>query len=148
MAIDGPVFRAQRKRLLELADALNRGKAAQLGSDDEELLDGLVNLTDAIADQAADRYRIDALLPVWEEDDAGETEQRIQPEDRPTTLVTDLGLSDEDLDEIVHEVASKTASDVNNGGVSSQIEYLVAQLGEEETEKSLRLLAGQKGESP
>ena len=62
LTIDGPALRAQRKRLVELADALDRGQPAQLAPSDKELLDGLVNLTDEIADQAADRYGIDCLL--------------------------------------------------------------------------------------
>jgi len=148
LAIDGPEFQAQRQRLIEVAGALHQGKVVQLGPADAEFLEGVVNLTDAIADQAADRYQIDALLPVVQEQKTHDTKDGSEPEDRLARLVADLGLTDEDVDEIVHDVASEIASDINNCGVSSQIEYLVAQLGEEETEKSLRLLAGQKGESP
>ena len=144
LALDGPAFRTQRERLLKLTDALHRGKRPHLVPADQELLEGLVNLTDAIADQAAGRHGIDCLLPVSEETEAGDAEARAQPQDR---LVNDLGLTDEDLDEIVHDIASEVASDINNGGVSSQIEYLVAQHGKEEAERALRLLASQKGET-
>ena len=63
LTIDGPLLRAQRQRLLELADALHRGQPTQLAPSDKELLDGLVNLTDEIADQGADRHGIDCLFP-------------------------------------------------------------------------------------
>jgi len=63
-------------------------------------------------------------------------------------LAASLGLTDEDLDEIVHDVAAKTASDVNNGGIPRQVDYLVRQLGEEGTERALRNAATQKGTAP
>ena len=62
LAIDGALLRVQRERLLQLMDALHRGKHASLVPDDEDLLEGLINLTDEIADQAASRYGIDSLL--------------------------------------------------------------------------------------
>jgi hypothetical protein len=147
LAIDGPAFQAQRQRLIEVASALHQGETVQLGPTDAEPFEGLVNLTDAIADQAADRYRIDALLPVVQEQKMHDTEDGSEPEDRLARLVADLGLADEDIDEIVHHVASEIASDINNGGVLSQIKYLLAQLGEEGTERDLRILAERKGES-
>jgi hypothetical protein len=52
-------------------------------------------------------------------------------------------LEDEALDEAVHEAASAYAASVNNGGLARQIEYLVEQLGAEETERILAaLIAG------
>ena len=62
LAIDGALLQAQRRRLMELMDALHRGKQMQLDLDDQNLLEGLINLTDEIADQAADHYGIDSLL--------------------------------------------------------------------------------------
>lgn len=62
LAVDGPTFKVQRKRLLKLADTLNRGRQLPLIQIDKALLDGLINLTDEIADQAADRYGIDCLV--------------------------------------------------------------------------------------
>jgi hypothetical protein len=62
LAIDGALLQAQRRRLMELMDALQRGKRMQLDLYDQNLLEGLINLTDEIADQAADRYGIDSLL--------------------------------------------------------------------------------------
>jgi hypothetical protein len=60
--IDGPTFRAQRQLLLKLVEGSRRQTPLTLGSDHEELLEGLVNLTDAIADQAHDNYGVDCLL--------------------------------------------------------------------------------------
>lgn len=64
LAIDGPALRAQRQRLLELADALHWGKQVRLRPADTELIDGLINLTDEVADQAAERHSIDCLIHV------------------------------------------------------------------------------------
>ncbi len=66
--LDGPLFRQQRAWLINTAavaaHALDANGVAtfQLTKADVELLDGLVELTDAIADQAHDRYGIDCLL--------------------------------------------------------------------------------------
>ena len=55
LEIDGPQFRAQRQLLLKLMP---------LGSDPdhENLLNGLINLTDEIADQAHDNYGVNCLI--------------------------------------------------------------------------------------
>ncbi len=63
--IDGPLFRKQRLALLEVFDL---GITAEMS----ELLDGLVNLLDEIADQAHDRYGVDCLLEEPEDDQAEE----------------------------------------------------------------------------
>jgi hypothetical protein len=70
--LDGKEFRRQRHALIGLCseldtalrtDARNDGLAlVPLSRNDLELFDGLVNLTDAIADQAHDQYGIDCLL--------------------------------------------------------------------------------------
>ncbi len=54
--LDGPLFREQRAWLLaqESAMSASGGAVSQLR--------GLINLTDAIADQAYDNYGIDCLL--------------------------------------------------------------------------------------
>ena len=39
-----------------------KGQAHQVNNADQELLVGLVNLTDVIADQAHDKYGVDCLL--------------------------------------------------------------------------------------
>jgi len=60
--IDGPTFRRQRQLLLRLAALAREGNAHKPSDADQELLDGLVNLTDVIADQAHDNHGIDCLL--------------------------------------------------------------------------------------
>ena len=60
--LDGPLFRAQRELLLRVADLAQRGQPYKPAPGDEELLEGLLNLTDSLADQAHDRHGIDCLL--------------------------------------------------------------------------------------
>ncbi len=60
--IDGPLFRAQRELLLRIADLARRKHPYEPAPGDEGLLEGLANMTDAIADQAHDRHGIDCLL--------------------------------------------------------------------------------------
>jgi len=62
LAIDGPTFRSQRELLLKL-HGFAAGRTSNVPDPgDRELLEGLIDLTDAIADQAADRYGIESLL--------------------------------------------------------------------------------------
>jgi hypothetical protein len=56
--IDGPEFRKQRELVFRLAEP----GAHVLSAEDAELLRGLSNLLDEIADEAHDRYRVDCLL--------------------------------------------------------------------------------------
>ncbi len=76
--LDGRLFRAQRELLLKLADFARRKQPYEPAPGDEELLEGLLNVTDALADQAHDRHGItDCLLS----DDEGEGH-----EEKPGTL--------------------------------------------------------------
>ena len=59
---------------------------------------------------------------------------------RLVQLVEESGLADDALDETVHETAASRASAINNGGPTEQIEYLVAELGAKETERTLKTL--------
>ena len=63
--IDGPIFREQRQFLVDL---LVMVQLRQLDRKDEECIHGLLNLIDAIADQAHDDYGIDCLLTHDEEE--------------------------------------------------------------------------------
>lgn len=58
-------------------------------------------------------------------------------------LCQELGLEAEDLDDLVHDIASEAASDVNNNGLESQIEFLFARLGTD-TEQEIRRVASKK----
>jgi hypothetical protein len=49
--------------------------------------------------------------------------------DELVALAEGIGLTPEDLDEAVHETASKRASEVNNGGLEAQIDYLIDAFG-------------------
>ena len=62
--LDGRLFLAQRELLLRIADLVRRKQPYQPATGDEGLLEGLLNLTDSLADQAHDQYGIDCLLPV------------------------------------------------------------------------------------
>jgi hypothetical protein len=60
--IDGPLFRQQRAFLLAFSGRLRRNKRVRTNDIDVTLLEGLIERTDAIADQAHDRHGIDCLL--------------------------------------------------------------------------------------
>jgi hypothetical protein len=60
--IDGELFRVQRELLTKIADLARQKQPYSPMPGDEVLLDGLVELTDAIADQAHDQHGIDCLL--------------------------------------------------------------------------------------
>ena len=60
--IDGPLFRQQRELLIKLADQASNSRPCSLTERDRELLEGLINLTDAIADEAHDRYGKNCLF--------------------------------------------------------------------------------------
>lgn len=66
--IDGQTFRAQRELLTKIVDLAQQKRPYEPAPGDEVLLDGLMELTDAIADQAHDQHSIDCLLD--EEDDS------------------------------------------------------------------------------
>ena len=62
LRIDGPQFRAQRQLLLNLTQWAKRQAPLVSDPDQENLLNGLINLTDEIADQAHDNYGVDCLI--------------------------------------------------------------------------------------
>jgi len=72
--IDGQAFRSQRELLTKIADLARQKRPYSPMPGDEVLLDGLVELTDVIADQAHDKYNIDCLL-VDEDDTRCECEK-------------------------------------------------------------------------
>lgn len=67
--------------------------------------------------------------------------------ERMVTLADEVGADETALDETVHDIASSIASNVNNGGLRSQIEYIIAQNGpdgENEVKKLLNLYEMEK----
>ena len=57
LVLDGPLFREQRRALLDLQD-----RHAVLSSEERELIGGLIEMLDHVADIAHDRYDLDCLL--------------------------------------------------------------------------------------
>jgi hypothetical protein len=62
LRIDGPLFRRQRQLLQKITNLAHGTQPYQPAEGDEALLEGLVGLTDAIADHAHDQHGIDCLL--------------------------------------------------------------------------------------
>jgi len=60
--LDGELFRKQRELLMRLVALVHGKEAYKPNPGDEDLLEGLLALTDRIADQAHDRHGIDYLL--------------------------------------------------------------------------------------
>ena len=60
--IDGPLFRKQRELLIKIADLARQKQPYCPTSSDEVLLEGLLGLTDELADQAHDQHGIECLL--------------------------------------------------------------------------------------
>jgi hypothetical protein len=73
------------------------------------------------------------VIEVEDEQGAGET-----PLDRLLDLAVQLEVSPEDLDDAVHDLYSKRASDVNNGGLSGQLEFMLGEMNEKAVEEVLR----------
>jgi hypothetical protein len=60
---------------------------------------------------------------------SGDTEYRAWQQRRVAALeqeLENLGIETEHLDSLVHDCASEQASEVNNGGVESQVNYLLS----------------------
>jgi hypothetical protein len=72
LALDGPLLRRQRELLFMLMEAADECRAFDLGPAQLELLDGLVNLTNALADQAHDEFGIECLVDGDDTDDTDE----------------------------------------------------------------------------
>ena len=76
-----------------------------------------------------------AFVTDWE---AAHPDQDAGAVSRLTALARDLGVSEPDLDDYVHDLASNPASDINNGGLADQVGYLAAQAGAAEAERMIR----------
>jgi hypothetical protein len=57
-------------------------------------------------------------------------------------LAEQVGLEDDALDEVIHDIASGHAASVNNEGLAGQIAYLLTELGADETQRVLNGLSG------
>ena len=65
------------------------------------------------------------------------TDDRAAVVERLVNKAESAGLKSEDLDEMVHDLVSGVASDINNGGLEDQVKYLVAGLGTQDTERQI-----------
>jgi hypothetical protein len=91
------------------------------------------------------RYLAQHGVPTWVPAGADGLDDRQAEAIRLTTLAASLGVSDLDLDEHVHDLASRPASDINNGGLADQIAYIVRTAGPAEAERIIRAAAPATG---
>ena len=92
-------------------------------------------LDEATAEREWDACRTTGVSGAWalqttDEEIAAVVERLVDKVDK-------AGLQPEDLDEMVHELASSIASDTNNGGVDEQVKYLVKEMGAQGTERQI-----------
>lgn len=90
-----------------------------------------------------DGYLDDEDCEGGEAEGEGEGETATAVAQRLTGLATSLGVSETDLDEYVHDLASSPASDINNSGLAGQVAYLIRQAGPAEAERMIREAAQQ-----
>lgn len=57
-------------------------------------------------------------------------------------LAERLELQSEDLNEVVHDLASSEAANVNNEGLDLQLQFIVRQVGANETQRIINELFG------
>ena len=79
--------------------------------------------------------------------DEAEDEVRSQAIDDLLAKAEAAGLKAEDLDEIVHELTSSIAADVNNAGMDGQLGYLVDQMDVQSAAKQLERPAEERSET-
>jgi hypothetical protein len=61
-------------------------------------------------------------------------------------LARQHGISSDDLDEIVHEVVSEQATQINNGGPETQLSYLIDAIGPTQARAMLHTDSGKHSE--
>jgi hypothetical protein len=64
--------------------------------------------------------------------------ERSVPARRMVALAEELNVDPRGLDDVVHDLVSNTASEINNGGLEAQIAYLLDEVGEAETAQAIR----------
>lgn len=63
-------------------------------------------------------------------------------------LARQHGIGSEGLDEIVHQVVSEQATQINNGGLEAQLSYLIDALGPTQASAMLHPGTGTRSEPP
>jgi hypothetical protein len=75
-------------------------------------------------------------------DDEGRTDGvRSVPAHRLVALAEELDVDPFHLDDLVHDLSSNSASEINNDGLEAQIPFLLDEVGEVETEQAIRSAA-------
>jgi hypothetical protein len=132
LRIDVRLFRSQRELLTKIADLARKGQPYSPDPEDGPLLDGLLELTDALFDAAAgDGTEVEGQVR-----ELLEHARRVgAPEDALDDLVHDTaqecGLGDlnelEDPDDQEAHIGSveESASRINNGGLEDQLRFLL-----------------------
>jgi hypothetical protein len=64
--------------------------------------------------------------------------ERSAPAQRLVALAERLNVDPSGLDDHVHDLVSNIGSEINNGGLTAQIDYLLDEVGEAETEQRIR----------
>ena len=120
-------------------------------TDPESLATALDRLLETVLSTPGimEEYGDPTFGPCWvaAEEQAGEQSATV----RHVTSAAELfdwaesqGLPPEDLDDEIHDQVSAAASDLNNRGLSAQIEFLVGQFGVAETRKLLTEVVSDK----
>jgi hypothetical protein len=63
-------------------------------------------------------------------------------------LTRQHGISSDDLDDIVHELISEQATQINNGGLEAQLSYLIETIGPTQARAMLHAGSGKHGDQP
>lgn len=100
----------------------------------EDSEDGYREARTRLLEERGDEWWLAELQPLSDLDPIdGDRSGPVYPSDVQHTelvqRVTQRGLGDGDLDELVHDAASRAASEANNGGVEAQVAFLIARLG-------------------
>lgn len=66
-----------------------------------------------------------------------DTQDRQAAVERLVAKAEAASLAPEELDDMIHNLTASIAADINNGGLDSQVNYLVAEMGAQSTEKQL-----------
>lgn len=99
---------------------------------------------------AGRRWRVDAVTEDCTEETLapGPASPHDVTDDELARVARSGGLSAADLDDAVHDAASRTASDVNNGGLAAQVAFLRSQYGLTETLRCLEALTTADPDAP
>jgi hypothetical protein len=134
LRIDMRLFRSQRELLTKVVDLARNGQPYSPGPEDGPLLEGLLELTDALFDAAAgDGTEVEGEVRelLKHARQVGEPEGSL--DDLVHDTAQDVGLGDlnelDDPDEQESHIGSveESTSEINNGGLEEQLRFLLKQ---------------------